>query len=38
MASWKVANSTFNAGFTASETRDATMRLMFLSAAMSTIL
>ena len=38
IASWKVTNSTFRTGFTASEIRDATMRLMFFSPAISTIL
>lgn len=37
MASRKVTRSTLRAGLTASDMREATMRLMFLSAAMSTI-
>ncbi len=37
MTSWKVLRSTFRAGLTASDTREATMRLMFFSLAMSTM-
>lgn len=37
MVSWKVISSTFGTGLTASETLDATIRLVAFSMAMSTM-